>query len=241
MNTSLNQLIELQKIDTQIISLRTKLDELPKKLNEQKQALNTLIAKCDAARQTFEQLSKDRHTCEMNLKEDEENVKKFSVQLYAVKTNEQYNALKHEIALAKEKISKTEDKILELMDKIDNIKRVWDEEKKKVEEGKQRFAEEEKKIHREEAELKEQIARYETERATLANNIEPSLLNVYQRISKRYNGLALVSIKGDVCQGCFLRLPPQVVNEVKKNERIIKCENCARILYWNEEDNVVQK
>ena len=235
MDNNLNQLIQLQKIDSQILSFRAQLDELPRKLNQHRETLNTAITKSDTAHHEFEKLSKDKHTSEMDLKEDEESVKKFSVQLYAVKTNEQYNALKHEIALVKEKISKTEDTILELMDKIDTVKHTWDEEKKQVEEGKQVFAEEEQKSLAEETRLKSLIAELETQRKQIADTVEAAFLVSYQRISQRYNGLALVSIKGNICQGCSMKLPPQVIAEVNKNDKIVRCENCARILYALEE------
>ncbi|MDI6782977.1 MAG: C4-type zinc ribbon domain-containing protein [bacterium] len=235
MDNNLKQLVQLQKIDTQFLSFRAQLDELPQKLNQHRETLNTAIAKSDTAHREFEKLSKDKHTGEIDLKEDEENVKKFTTQQYAVKTNEQYNALKHEIALVKEKISKTEDTILELMDKIDIAKRTWDEEKKKIEEGKRVLAEEEKKSLAEESRLKSLIAELETQRKQIAETIEATLLASYQRISQRYKGLALVVVKGDVCQGCSMKLPPQVIAEVNKNDKIVRCENCARILYASEE------
>jgi hypothetical protein len=235
LDNNLKQLIQLQNLDTQILSLHVKLDGLPKKLNEQKNLLNALIAKSDIVHRAFEQLTKDRHTCEIDLKEDEENVKKFSSQLYAVKTNEQYNALKHEIAMMKDKISKTEDKILELMDKIDSTKHIWDEEKKKVEEAKRVFAEEEKTSLAEETRWKALLAELESQRKRVADTIETTILASYQRIRQRYSRLAVVQVKGAVCQGCSMKLPPQVIAEVNKNDKIVRCENCARILYASEE------
>lgn len=234
MDNNLKQLIQLQKIDSKIISLHAQLDELPRTLNKHRETLNAIVAKNDAVHQEFDRLTKERHACELDLKQDEEDVKKFNGQLYAVKTNEQYNALKHEIAQLKEKISKTEDTILELMDKLDTAKRSWDEQKKKVEEGKRVFAEEEKQNLAEETQVKSQLQELETKRKQIADTIDTNILTAYQKISQRWKGQALASIKGAICQGCSMKLPPQVIAEVNKNDKIVRCENCARILYAEE-------
>ncbi|MFB3895069.1 MAG: zinc ribbon domain-containing protein [bacterium] len=234
MDKNLQQLIQLQKLDSQIQAKHTRLNELPLELNRHRDTLNAIIAKHDAAHHEFERLTKERHACELDLKQDEENVKTFSSQLYSVKTNEQYNALKHEIAQIKEKISKTEDAILELMDKLDTTKKTWDEQKKKVEEGKRVFAEEEKKILDEETSVKSTVAELELSRKEITQTIDTPILASYQKISQRWKGQALASIKGEICQGCSMKLPPQVIAEVNKNDKIVRCENCARILFAEE-------
>lgn len=237
MDKNLQQLIQLQKIDSQIQTLHTRLNELPQELNRHREILNGIIAKYDAAHHEFERLTKERHACELDMKQDEENVKTFSSQLYAVKTNEQYNALKHEIAQLKEKISKIEDRILELMDKLDTTKKTGDEQKKKVEEGKKVFAEEEKKILDEETAVKSKVAELELKRIEISQTIDASILASYQKISQRWKGQALASIKGEICQGCSMKLPPQVIAEVNKNDKIVRCENCARILFAEETES----
>jgi predicted nucleic acid-binding Zn-ribbon protein len=234
LDNNLKQLIQLQKIDSQIQALHNRLIELPRKLSIQRDTLNAIITKQDATHHEFERLTKERHACELDLKQDEENVKKFSSQLYSVKTNEQYNALKHEIAQVKEKISKTEDTILDLMEKLDTAKKTGDEQKKKVEDGKRVFAEEEKKILAEETLVKSQVADLELKRKDIASTIDAVTLTSYQKISQRWNGQALASIKGAICQGCSMKLPPQVIAEVNKNDKIVRCENCARILFAEE-------
>ncbi|MCK4597869.1 hypothetical protein KAU04_07495 [bacterium] len=36
------------------------------------------------------------------------------------------------------------------------------------------------------------------------------------------------------CGGCFKTLPPQKIQEVRRTDSILTCENCGRILYWDE-------
>ena len=49
------------------------------------------------------------------------------------------------------------------------------------------------------------------------------------------NGKAVVETKSEVCLGCHMNIPPQLFNDVKKNEEIVICAYCNRILYYVEE------
>ena len=44
--------------------------------------------------------------------------------------------------------------------------------------------------------------------------------------------MALAEARGEACSGCYMSIPPQVFVNVKKNENIITCPNCGRILYY---------
>jgi hypothetical protein len=69
-------------------------------------------------------------------------------------------------------------------------------------------------------------------RQELIQLLDKSILEYYLRIRANRHGLAIVPIKDDICQGCFLSLPPQLSYEIRKYERIITCAHCQRILYW---------
>ena len=61
--------------------------------------------------------------------------------------------------------------------------------------------------------------------------MDPPALSQYERILERKEGSALVPVRGNACSGCNMVLPPQAINEVQMNTRLIPCESCARILY----------
>ena len=62
----------------------------------------------------------------------------------------------------------------------------------------------------------------------------PATLEVYERVLDIREGLALVPVLNDSCGGCHRRLPPQVINEVYLKAKLVTCENCNRILYFDE-------
>jgi predicted nucleic acid-binding Zn-ribbon protein len=79
----------------------------------------------------------------------------------------------------------------------------------------------------------EMIPVVEKIRDDIACRLRPDVRSRYERISRGKAGLAVVAIKKGACGGCFSALPPQMVNEVKRNDRLITCEHCGRVLVWN--------
>jgi predicted nucleic acid-binding Zn-ribbon protein len=57
------------------------------------------------------------------------------------------------------------------------------------------------------------------------------VLATFERVSQRRNGVAMAQARDGVCTICHVRLRPQVYNTVLKNEQILQCDHCNRILY----------
>ena len=68
-------------------------------------------------------------------------------------------------------------------------------------------------------------------RETLAADLEAPLRRQYETILSRKKGQAVVEIRGGTCEGCHMRVAPQLANEITRNTRVIQCPSCHRILY----------
>jgi predicted nucleic acid-binding Zn-ribbon protein len=96
---------------------------------------------------------------------------------------------------------------------------------------------------RESAELQEktgrlsgEIEKERAERGDLAKDLEEDLRRRYEMIFSRRGGLAVVEVRGGICQGCRMRVPPQLFNEIQRNlERVFICPSCQRMLYFRAE------
>jgi nitrogen PTS system EIIA component len=65
----------------------------------------------------------------------------------------------------------------------------------------------------------------------IRNLVTPRLLNHYDRLMKSRQP-ALVSVEGDTCQGCFMRLASKFAQQVRNDpEHIHTCPNCSRFIY----------
>ena len=61
--------------------------------------------------------------------------------------------------------------------------------------------------------------------------VDPKVLSHYDRLTKG-RAPALVSVEGDTCQGCFMRLPSKFVQKVREDrQHIYSCPNCSRYIY----------
>jgi len=61
--------------------------------------------------------------------------------------------------------------------------------------------------------------------------VDPRILSHYDRLMKG-RPPALVSVEGDTCQGCFMRLPSKFVQQVRQDpDHIHTCSNCSRYIY----------
>ena len=46
--------------------------------------------------------------------------------------------------------------------------------------------------------------------------------------------MAVVPVKKGACGGCFNRVPPQKLLELRQNDRLYTCERCGRIIVSDE-------
>ena len=124
-----------------------------------------------------------------------------------------------------------EEEILKILDEIDNLRIEVAQKKEALAQKEKRVSSEKEKIEGQIKAVGQKIEELNSQRSKITPNLETKILGHYERILKNKDGLALVSVENDACQGCHINLPPQVINEVKIGERIVTCESCARILY----------
>ncbi len=231
----LGLLIKLQALDGQLYGLlrareiKPKLiEDLELRRNEEQAAVKTIEEKIKANQMK-------RREKELDLQTKEGNVKKLQTQLYQLKSNKEYQTMQHEIEGFKADNSRVEDEILLFMEEADNLNKQLVREKELFAEAEKHLVEDKKKIENEIAELDSEIARLHTQREEMATAVDKKVLSHYEKVLANRKGMALVPVKNHACQGCFLNLPPQVINEIKMKDKIVACESCARILYIEDE------
>lgn len=235
MNEHIKKLIQLQDLDLRIINFEEQRQKLPEEKEKEKIIYEDFKNQISELEQELKNLKVKQKEEEVDLGSKEEQVKKLQLQLYQVRDNKAYSALQNEINSIKADNSIIEEEILRMLDEIDKKEKELSEKKERLGEAKQRVDKYISEIDRKIEELDRQISRLKKEREKFIPNIEDSILGKYERILKnKKDSLAIVSIKGGCCQGCFMTLPPQTINEVKMDNKIVICENCSRILYSEE-------
>ena len=234
MADQLEVLKQLQAIDGELYRLRRQQDEKPRELEAATARAAAQEARVKATEERLKQLQVAQKQKEMDLQTREANVKKLQGQLFQVKTNKEYTIMQREIDTLKADNSLLEEEILKMFDAIDQASTERKTEQAKLAREQERLKTERGRIEQELAAIGEQIAKLERERATLVPGVLKEALAFYERVLDLREGLALVPLLSDSCGGCHRRLPPQVINQVYLKADLVTCENCNRILYFDE-------
>ena len=233
MTQSLEQLRALQQVDLRIQILGRELVTLPEELNAVQADLAAVRKKHDDAKAALDAILKARRDVEAEIAACDSAVLKFETEKTRVKTNEEFRALNNQIEHQKTKKSELEDKVLESYEAEEKAADVVKKLKGEVDLVASRVSAKEKELAERGAADKAEVSRLEAERNEMAPALDAQMLRRYERLEASKGGLAVVTVIRGACGGCRTTLPPQVVAEVRRMDKLIECEHCARLLVWD--------
>jgi predicted nucleic acid-binding Zn-ribbon protein len=225
-------LIALQQADREILRLKEEIAALPKRVAAIEERLAGTRAILEKAKTAVKADEAARRKYESAISDQQQKISKYRDQSLAVKTNEQYKALLHEIQFAEQDIRANEDKILELMINAEirekdvkaaelELKAETAEIEREKVEARQRTAEDE-----------QQLAEWNAKREKARAGVDADLLRQYDRVAK-HRGTGLSEARDHKCLACQVMLRPQTYNEVRAGAQVVVCESCQRILYYD--------
>jgi len=227
----IERLIKLQEIDSVIYRLKAEREQKPEEMQELNQQIEQEQKIIEDAKKSLKELQAKRQEKEVELETKESNIKKLNTQLYQLKTNKEYEAMQLEINGFKADCSVLEEDIIKLMDVIEEEKSKIADKQKVFEQKKQQITSQIKKIEYEIKFIEGELIKEEEKRKQASGEIDSKILSNYEKILKAKDGLALVPVVNNACGGCYMQLPPQVINEIRLKNEIIYCQMCSRILY----------
>ncbi|HXY53820.1 MAG TPA: C4-type zinc ribbon domain-containing protein [Nitrospirota bacterium] len=239
MEERLSLLIQLQEIDSKLRSLAERKNQLPETLASLERRRAESKAELDKTKEALQTAQKDRRDRDKDLEAGAQKVEKLRARTSEIKTNKEYQALLKEIETAEQGNKAVEDEILVLMEKIDAATASITAAEKKARDDEETIMAEQKAHEAAFVKLKEELEEAEHQRQETALRIEPLVLAQYQKLIASKAGIAIAEARGESCSGCYMSIPPQVFVNVKKNNSIITCPHCGRILYYKEA--IVQK
>ena len=228
---ALDALIALQQLDTAADAARKRLSELPAAEQAVETRVSAATAVVDAVKARIADNQQARRALDKDVAVVDARLARFDDHKAAVKTNQEYTALLHEIATAKTEKSAVEDRILELMESAETLaaelkaaEGVLAQERRDGDKARAALA-------TEHTTLDHELARLAAERTARAGSVDARALATYEQLLKSRRGLAIVRLTGGICGGCHVRLRPHVEQQVKRNDSLVQCESCQRILY----------
>lgn len=231
MKEQIETLIKLQRIETDAARIQVLINQMARKAEG-------LIAELDAAEQaineetvSLEGLRKEYRSQESDAKMNSETIKKNQERLLTVKTNKEYQALLKGIDEIKKKNSRIEDDMLTLLDRIETAEQEVKQRKEEYERLKNRIETEKDTLHSESEQNRERLDQLKNERDQVAAKVDQGLMRKYEAVKKTDSGPAIVPVRGTVCDGCNMNIPPQMSNELRRFEDLKFCPFCNRIIY----------
>jgi predicted nucleic acid-binding Zn-ribbon protein len=233
-DAALQRLIDVDRIDREIIRINNEVAALPKRIAQIEAQHAAAKAKLDASLARVKAIESDRRKAELDISAAQDKIAKLRSQSASVKTNEQYKALMHEIAFAEQEISNLETKILEGMDAADSLapqiklaQAEYDAEAERIEDEKRNAS------HLTELD-KQELAKFQQQRAELRAAIDERWLMHYDRVAKN-RGYGVALAKDQRCMACQVAIRPQTWNQILNGNEILTCDSCQRILWTKDE------
>jgi predicted nucleic acid-binding Zn-ribbon protein len=231
MNPDIEGVIALQRLDSAVQDADRRLAAEPEREKEFEARLESVRERLASAKGRLTESQSARREIEKEVAVHQGRLSKFRGQLMEVKTNREYQTIQHEIEIAQNEVKALEEKVLERMIEADDlaaaVKRAEAEcaaEQKAVESDR-------REMLAESGNLRASIERISAERVTLVAAIDKKVLAMFELVARKRNGIAVAEARDGICTICHVRLRPQVFNTVLRNDQIVQCDTCNRILY----------
>ncbi len=230
MNEDIRNLLELQTIDLEIKRLETEAKEIQTGLEKKKKELAELVSLIDAHKEKIKNYEIKIHDIETELTSLNERLKKYQEQRNFIKKPRELFAIDKEMETTLKAIRANEAELKKINTEYVNFKTNSEQDESKM-------VIKNEEIEQMETALKERITNnaksideMKKQRNIVSEKIGQENMDTYNFITEK-QGIALSEVSNEACGQCYIALPPQLINEIKRGDRIIRCTSCARILY----------
>jgi predicted nucleic acid-binding Zn-ribbon protein len=228
----LERLIRLQEIETRVAEARKRIADAPGEIAALDARLTASQDAVSAAKQALADNQSARRLIEKDLASVQQRLSKYRDQLMEVKTNPEYHAMQHQIASANAEVAKFEEQILVNMLEADdfNVRLKTSEAALKADDA--ALAKERAAIQADAADKQRVLEESLHERTALVGEMSRNALELFERVAKVRQGIAVAQAIEGHCSICHVRLRPQVYNTILRNDEIVQCDHCQRVLYF---------
>ncbi len=231
MNELIEQLVALQEIDLVIDKIDNEIKHEQDGLDGRISSLVEREGRISEQERMIEELEKERRTLEDEMTDKIAHVKERQSKMMQVQTSREQTALLKEIEDAKKNVKENEEKIVSIMEQVEKLSAEATEEKNLLKSEKTLVDEEKVKVKSVIDELSKGKKTKKNKRDKQANAVNGSMIQKYEVLRERRNGLAIVNVLDGVCQGCFMNLPPQKYNMLLRGDQVLECPSCQRLIY----------
>jgi len=228
-------LARLQEIDDQIDRHEDNLARLPMEVQDIARNLVTIRREVTESKEKLSEIEKDLRQKERDLSVEQEKIRLSEKRLLNIKNQKEYNALSRQVKLGKKVAGETEEAMLELMSQAEALKKIIEKKEKAYAGFEESLIVKKAEEERTSKEARAALESLNSEKARITQGLDRDYFKRYQTVKKAL-GNAVAEIDNGICKGCHMAIPPQLNIRVLKQEEIISCPTCQRILYVRPEN-----
>ena len=228
----LERLIQLQDVESRAAVANKAIAEAPGRIAALDALLQSATAALAAAKQSLTDNQTHRRSIDKDLIAAQQRLEKYKEQIMAVKTNEQLHAMQHQMKSVTDEVGQHEERVLVNMMEADEINANIKKAEAALKAAQSKVAAERAAIESEAKTHQATVADCAAARDKIVAAMDnKGAVETFQRIAK-VRGTAVARAEGERCTICQVRLRPAVFAEVRKNESLVQCDSCNRILYF---------
>lgn len=230
--TSLADLLDVQALDTQIDRLLDERQSLPQ-LEEYKQSherVTSLEKELQGARTDLRELELSLDKAEGELEILEVKLEEHETRLFAGGMSaRETEHMRLEVQSLKGQKDALEERVLGLLERVDPAREVVARLQEEIGIESKRGTELETAIRDHWRRIDAEIARKEERKAEAVAPIDEDLMELYEKLRRTKEGVAIAPFDHGVCGGCHMTLSPTEQEEALSDE-LPRCVHCRRLL-----------
>ncbi len=228
----IEQLLELQKVDDAIHSVKQELKKAPLELNSLEERFQVTEGKRNKIMEKVTHIQEQQKRIALEIEDDAARIKKSKSKLMQVANQREYHAMMREMDnMEKNNRMREEEKVVlaEEMQTQDSALAEIDIDylalKAELEVRRDGLQERIDKAQ-------EKLDNLEHNRSSTKNEVDEHVSKRYEFIRKRLDHPVIVSVDEGICSGCNISIPPQSFIELQRGQQILSCPNCQRLIFW---------
>lgn len=233
----IDTLVKLQQIGLETEKLVAYLEGVPIQIKNLDTRLDEFNRNVENDENLITELNKKYRTYESDIQLNVAKIEKSQEKLRLVKTNKEYQSSLKEIDDIKAANSNLEDEMLEFLEQIETAEQSLNDNKQEYSRVVDDLEHEKKSLIQAAEQGEKELAGLQSDRDAVAAVLDAKLMDIFKyQLSKQGDGIGIVEVINEVCQGCYMNIPPQMYNDLQRGISLKYCPSCERIIYWQDQD-----
>jgi uncharacterized protein len=224
-------LASLQCVDREIKEHKGRRQDLLSEIQTKEKEIRAKKGEIALLTASFTEKEKLRRDKDRFFQDEGKKAMEKRMRMNRIKNVKELQAVQREIDLLRQANGELEEELIKIMQDVDTVKAQIQNKEAEMAAMQEEWAKKQKELEQQIHGIDEAVSEAASRRQSIASQVTRDLILRYELIFARRGGTAVVEVNAGICQGCFMNIPPQLWNEINRNEKLHLCPSCQRILF----------